>query len=77
MLIKIAIVLLYIISNPKFSNNFYKLLEGGEYRKPVRAIDRADAIVVLSGMLENNEIGDTTYIEWGEPDRFFLRDSFF
>jgi uncharacterized SAM-binding protein YcdF (DUF218 family) len=29
------------------------------------------AIVVLSGMLEINEVGDSTYVEWGDPDRFF------
>jgi uncharacterized SAM-binding protein YcdF (DUF218 family) len=26
---------------------------------------------VLSGMLQINEVGDSTYIEWGDPDRFF------
>jgi uncharacterized SAM-binding protein YcdF (DUF218 family) len=26
---------------------------------------------VLSGMLEINEVGDSTYVEWGDPDRFF------
>ena len=62
-LIYIAIGVLYIISTPIFSNNFFKLLEGGEYRKPISAIDSADAIVVLSGMLEINEVGDSTYIE--------------
>jgi uncharacterized SAM-binding protein YcdF (DUF218 family) len=70
-LIYIAIGVLYIISTPIFSNNFFKLVEGSEYRKPLSAIDSADAIVVLSGMLEINEVGDSTYIEWGDPDRFF------
>ena len=70
-LIYIAIGVLYIISTPIFSNNFFKLLEGIEYRKPISAIDSADAIVVLSGMLEINNVGDSTYIEWGDPDRFF------
>ena len=70
-LIYIAIGLLYILSTPIFSNNFFKLVEGSEYRKPISAIDSADAIVVLSGMLEINEVGDSTYIEWGDPDRFF------
>ncbi len=70
-LIYIAIGLLYIISTPVFSNNFFKLVEGNEYMKPISAIDSADAIVVLSGMLEINEVGDSTYIEWGDPDRFF------
>ena len=70
-LIYIAIGLLYIISTPIFSNNFFKLVEGSEYRKPISAIYSADAIVVLSGMLGINEVGDSTYIEWGDPDRFF------
>ena len=70
-LIYIAIGILYILSTPIFSNIFFKLIEGSEYRKPISAIDSADAIVVLSGMLEINEVGDSTYIEWGDPDRFF------
>ena len=55
-LIYIAIGVLYIISTPICSNNFFKLVEGSEYRKPISAIDSADAIVVLSGMLEINEV---------------------
>ena len=70
-LIYIAIGVLYILSTPIFSNNFFKLVEGSKYRKPISAIDSADAIVVLSGMLEINEVGDSTYVEWGDPDRFF------
>ena len=70
-LIYIAIGVLYILSTPIFSNNFFKLVEGSEYIKLISAIDSANAIVVLSGMLEINEVGDSTYIEWGDPDRFF------
>jgi uncharacterized SAM-binding protein YcdF (DUF218 family) len=70
-LIYIAIGILYILSTPIFSNNFFKLVEGSEYRKPISAINSADAIVVLSGMLEINEVGDSTYVEWGDTDRFF------
>jgi uncharacterized SAM-binding protein YcdF (DUF218 family) len=70
-LIYTAIGVLYIISTPIFSNNFFKIIEGSEYRKPINTIDSTDAIVVLSGMLEINEIGDSTYVEWGDPDRFF------
>lgn len=55
-LIYIAIGVLYILSTPIFSNNFFKLVEGNEYRKPISAIDNADAIVVLSGMLEINQV---------------------
>jgi hypothetical protein len=61
-LIYIAIGLLHIMSTPIFSNNLFKLVEGSEYRKPISAIDSADAIVVLSGMLAINEVGDLTYI---------------
>ena len=70
-LIYIAIGVLYIISTPIFSNNFFKLVEDSEYRKPISTIDSADAIVVLSGMLEINELRDSTYVEWGDPDRLF------
>jgi hypothetical protein len=59
-LIYIALGVLYIISTPIFSNNFFKLVEGAEYRKPISTIDNADAIVVLSGMLQINEVGDST-----------------
>ena len=69
--IYVAIGVLYIISTPIFSNNFFKLVEGSEYRKLISTINSADAIVVLSGMLEINEVGDSTYVEWGDPDRFF------
>lgn len=70
-IIYIGIGLLYIFSTPIFFNNFFKLIEGSEYRKPLNSINNADAIVVLSGMLGINEVGDSTYIEWGDPDRFF------
>jgi hypothetical protein len=70
-LIYLAIGVLYIISTPLFSNNFFKLVEGSEYSKHISAIDSADAIVLLSGMFGINEVGDSTYIEWGDSDRFF------
>ncbi len=69
-LVYIAVGVLYIISTPIFSNNFFNLVEGSEYRKPINAIDSADAIVVLSGMLEINEVGDSTYVEWETPIGF-------
>jgi uncharacterized SAM-binding protein YcdF (DUF218 family) len=71
MLIYLAIGLLYLFSTPFFSNNFFKLLEGNEYSKPISAIDNADAIVVLSGIVGIKEVGEDTYIEWGDADRFF------
>ena len=31
-----------------------------------------DAIVVLGEILTTNELGDSTYIEWGDKDRFYV-----
>lgn len=66
-----GIVILYLLSIPIFSNNFFKLVEGSEYKRPIASIGNADAIVVLSGMLEIVEVADSIYIDWGDPDRFF------
>jgi len=44
-LIYLAIGLLYILSTPIFSNNFFKIIEGSEYRKPISAIESADVSV--------------------------------
>jgi len=70
-LIYLSIAVLYIISTPLISTLFFKLVEGSEYRMPANATDSAAAIVVLSGMLKINEVGDSTYVEWGDPDRLF------
>ena len=70
-IIYIALFTFYIISTPLFANKFFILLEGNEYIKPIRNIDHCDAIIVLSGMLRINELGGSTYIEWGDPDRFY------
>ena len=70
-LIYIAIGVLYIISTPMFSKKIFPLVEGSEYRKPTSAIDSANTILAISGMLEINEVGDSVYVEWGDPDRFF------
>jgi uncharacterized SAM-binding protein YcdF (DUF218 family) len=70
-LVYLAIGVLYIISTPIFSNKLFKIVEGGDYRKPISAIDNADAIIVLSGMLNINKVRDSIYVEWGDADRFF------
>ena len=63
-----AIALFYIVSTPIFSNAFFKLVEGDQSRKSIASIERADAIVVLSGILS---IDSNDNVEWGDPDRFF------
>ena len=39
--------------------------------EPISTINSSDAIAALSGILEINVAGDSTYIEWVDPDRFF------
>jgi uncharacterized SAM-binding protein YcdF (DUF218 family) len=70
-LIYLAITLLYLSSTPIFSDAFFKLVEGDQSRKSIASIEKADAIVVLSGMLSLHEIDGEEYIEWGDSDRFF------
>ena len=46
----------YIYITPIFSDAFFKLVEGDQSRKSIASIEKADAIVVLSGMLSIHEI---------------------
>ena len=66
-----AIALFYIVSTPIFSDAFFKSVEGGQSRKSIVSIEKADAIVVLSGMLSLHEMDGEEYVEWSDPDRFF------
>jgi hypothetical protein len=71
-LIYLTIGILYLISIPIiFSNKFFKLVEGSKYKKNINTIDTVDAILVLSGIITINEVGNSTYLDWGDPDRFF------
>jgi uncharacterized SAM-binding protein YcdF (DUF218 family) len=70
-IIYIAIGILYVLSTSIFSSTFFNLVEGSESRMPIQSIANSNAIVVLSGILEISEIGDSTYVDWGDPDRFF------
>ncbi|WP_026751206.1 YdcF family protein [Sediminibacterium sp. C3] len=66
-----AIICLYIFSTPIFASNFFKLVEGSEVRKTPKDMPNADAIVVLSGMINQVKSTEGVYPEWGDPDRFF------
>lgn len=70
-LISYTIIILYILSTPLFSKYFFKIIEGPEYRKNIKLIPKANAIVVLSGNLEINDRENDSFIEWGDPDRLF------
>lgn len=66
-----AIICLYVFSTPIFASCFFKLIEGSEPRKTPKDMPNADAIVVLSGMINQVKSTDGLYPEWGDPDRFF------
>ena len=66
-----SLILYYIISTPIFSNLIMKQVEGEyEYGK-FEIKNKADAIVVLSGIMRINEFDNDYNIEWGDADRFF------
>ena len=61
--------MLLIFSMPVFSNKLMGLVEGSTGRTPLRAVVKADAIVVLSGML--HQVDGVPLGEWGDAvDRF-------
>jgi uncharacterized SAM-binding protein YcdF (DUF218 family) len=66
-----TLVIFYIISTPFFTEHFFKTVEGQYNPTPLEVINRADAIVVLSGILKINEFGNHHNVEWGDADRFF------
>ena len=70
-LIYLAIASLYILSTPIFSNMFFKIVEGDQSRKSFESLEKADAVVVLSGMLSIYEMDGEEYVKWSDPNRFF------
>lgn len=66
-----AMALLYLLSTPIVAGNFFKLIEGTEPRKTPTEMPTGDAIVVLSGMINQIKSTKGVYPEWIDPDRFF------
>lgn len=66
-----ALFLLVITSSPIISTLMVQYLESTELRKSLIDINEADAIVVLSGMIEPIQGYDGLIYEWSDPDRFF------
>ena len=67
----ITLFIFYIISTPFFASYFFKTVEGNYNPIPLEIINKADAIVVLGGILNIVESRDQYNIEWDDPDRFF------
>lgn len=66
-----AMIGLYVFSTPIFAKNFFKLIEGTAPRQTPNNISNAEAIVVLSGMINQVKSTNGVYPEWMDPDRFF------
>ena len=66
-----SLILFYIISTPIFSSIIMKQVEGKYTYGKFENQNKADAIVVLSGMMKINEFENDYKIEWGDADRFF------
>ena len=67
----VALFLLVVTSSPIISNGMIQYLERAELRKSPTDIHDADAIVVLSGMIEPIQGFHGLMYEWSDPDRFF------
>ena len=66
-----SLVLFYIISTPILSSLIMKQVEGEYEYEKLENLNKADAIVVLSGTMRINEFENDHKIEWGDADRFF------
>ena len=70
-IIYFTILIFYVLSTSVFSNFIMKEVEGKYYYPNLKGVTKADAIVVLSGMMRINEFENNNILEWGDIDRFF------
>ena len=70
-IIYFTILIFYVLSTSVFSNFIMKEVEGKYYYPNLNGVTKADAIVVLSGMMRINEFENNHILEWGDIDRFF------
>jgi len=66
-----GIVLLYIVSMPILGGELLRMAEVNSVRLEPGDMPKADAIVVLSGMLTWVRSKNELIQEWGDPDRFW------
>ena len=70
-IIVLGAIVFYCLATPVLSSLIFKLVEGPYEPSNTQLYQRADAIVVLSGMLNIFEKEDGYDVQWGDPDRFF------
>ena len=71
LMVLISLLILLISSNAYVGNYLFSTLEGPYKPLSMKSINESDAVVVLSGMI--NQVGKKENIkyEWLDPDRFF------
>lgn len=70
-LVLVTICLFYSASMPVVARTIFGLIEGPAIRLDPQNLPKADAIVVLSGMLSGVRSPTGIVYEWSDPDRFF------
>ena len=67
-----ALLILLVCSFPLTARSIWVGLESEYQYQPPNTLPKADAVLVLSGMLEGFETEYGYVTEWGDPDRFFV-----
>jgi uncharacterized SAM-binding protein YcdF (DUF218 family) len=67
----LAMVILLITSSPIVSNQMLAYIDGQELKKSIEDFNKADSIVVLSGIITPIMTNQGIAYEWEDPDRFF------
>jgi len=67
-----ALLILLVCSFPLTARSIWVGLESEYQYQPPTTLPKADAVLVLSGMLGGFETQDGYVTEWGDPDRFFV-----
>lgn len=70
-LIYAVTLLFYLASTPFFSDHLFKQMEGEYQSQEISRLKKADAIVVLSGMMNIYAAEGMPMVEWSDPDRLF------
>lgn len=66
-----GIALLYLASTLVIAEPIFRYVEGNRIKPDPSSLPKADAIIVLSGMLKNIQTAQGIVQEWGDPDRFW------
>ena len=66
-----SLILLVFFSNPIICKKLINYIESPYKPQKIKSINKADYIVVLSGMIHKIMSNNESHVEWGDPDRFF------